>query len=86
MRQTLSAIFDRIYFLRANETKGDKPRQQLIDYVAKQIEKLKASCDQPRGYSDPGDPFADCALDLLESAFSDLTRPGNPYPIKQDSG
>jgi hypothetical protein len=85
-RQAAASLFERIEFLKHYETKGNKPRQDLIDYLAKQIVRFGSSCDLEKGYTDPYDPFAATALETLEAAFIELTRPGNPYPLRRDSG
>lgn len=82
-QRVFTTIEQRICLMRyENPPKGT--REAGLRYIGKQIEGFEKLCDLPGGYTDPGDIFADGALDSLRHEYEELTREGNPYPVPRD--
>jgi hypothetical protein len=83
IRKLFRTIDERTCLMRfENPPKGT--REEGLRYIGKMLAQFADMCDLPEGYTDPGDIFADCALDTLRHEFEELTRPDAPYPVPRD--
>ncbi len=82
-RKQVENCFRQIDYLKVNERSPTNPRPECLRRLRASIDELRKLDPGQEGYDDPSDPFAFEAYRIIDQAYYDLTRPGNPYPKKE---
>jgi hypothetical protein len=79
MRRDFNRLHEKIVYLRTHERTERYGRETLLARLSSDMEDFARACDLPGGYSDPADPCADTALDVLRWEMDALMEAEQPF-------